>query len=203
MKTALELVGFAQRKLGCAYLYGAIGETVSAGLIDRLAGQYPKMYTETYRRKAQALIGKQAFDCVGLIKACYWDGKYNADTDLSADGMYAAATQKGSLAALPEQPGLLVWRAGHIGVYIGGGEVVEARGIDYGVVRAKLAGRNFTHWCRCPFVQYDAAAHWAKAHLDSLRKKGIIQNPEAWNDFDASVSKGMALALVDKALGKY
>jgi N-acetylmuramoyl-L-alanine amidase len=42
--------------------------------------------------------------------------------------------------------------------------------------------------------------HWAKAYLDSLTEKGIVESPEAWTDFDAPVTKGALLALVDKAL---
>lgn len=42
------------------------------------------------------------------------------------------------------------------------------------------------------------AEYWAKQHLDSLVAKGIIESPEAWRDFDAPITKGQVLALVDK-----
>ena len=61
----------------------------------------------------------------------------------------------GTIDTIPEIPGLAVWCEGHIGVYIGGGEVIEAMGTRYGVVRTILAERNFTHWLQVPGISYD------------------------------------------------
>ena len=52
-------------------------------------------------------------------------------------------------------PGLAVWCDGHIGVYVGNGEVIEARGTSSGVVKTKLAERHFTHWLQVPYINYD------------------------------------------------
>ena len=46
--------------------------------------------------------------------------------DINADQMYARAVDKGPISTIPEIPGLLVWQPGHIGIYIGGGQMVEA-----------------------------------------------------------------------------
>ena len=43
---------------------------------------------------------------------------------------------------MPETPELAVWRSGHIGVYVGNGEVIEAMGTAYGVVHTHLAERS-------------------------------------------------------------
>jgi len=40
--------------------------------------------------------------------------------------------------------------------------------------------------------------HWAQKYLESLVAKGIIETPEAWTDFEAPVTRGLVLALVDK-----
>ena len=48
--------------------------------------------------------------------------------DIGADTMYANATEKGTIDTIPEIPGLAVWHEGHIGIYIGGGKVIEAMG---------------------------------------------------------------------------
>ena len=48
-----------------------------------------------------------------------------------------------------------VWKSGHIGVYIGGGEVIEAMGTHYGVVKTQLTDRNWTAWLEIPYIQYD------------------------------------------------
>ena len=66
---------------------------------------------------------------------------------------------------MPEKPGVLVFihsaktgRMEHVGVYIGGGQVIEARGHAYGVVQTALRGRGWTHWGVCPYILYDTTA---------------------------------------------
>ena len=56
---------------------------------------------------------------------------------------------------MPDTPGLAVWKAGHIGVYIGNGEVIEAMGTKYGVVKTQLEGRGWTHWLEVPGIEYE------------------------------------------------
>ncbi len=206
MVTAAGLAAYARQQVGKAYLYGSFGQSVTDGFIAQKKTQYPAMYTAEYCAKAKRLIGKTAFDCVGLIKACYWNGTYDAKTDLSADGMYRAATKKGGLANLPEQPGVLVWRSGHIGVYVGGGEVVEARGIDYGVVRTKLTDRNFTNWCQCPYIDYPAVAGAASTAVKTPKQKlldlGVIVPGDGLDHPAQPLSQGVFLEVMARALTK-
>ena len=42
--------------------------------------------------------------------------------------------------------------------------------------------------------------HWGRNCLDTLCDKGIIQTPSSWVDFDAEVSKGLAITLLCKAI---
>lgn len=56
---------------------------------------------------------------------------------------------------MPDTPGLAVWKSGHIGVYIGSGEVIEAMGTKYGVVKTQLEGRGWTHWLEVPGIEYE------------------------------------------------
>jgi hypothetical protein len=60
----------------------------------------------------------------------------------------------GGMDSLPDMPGVAVRFSGHVGIYIGGGEVAEWRGFDYGCVITKLAGRKWTHWYMLPWVEY-------------------------------------------------
>ena len=79
----------------------------------------------------------------------------NGMPDVGADGMYYNASRKGSIETMPDTPGLAVWKSGHIGVYIGNGEVIEARDTRYGGVKTKLQGRGWTHWLEVPGIKYD------------------------------------------------
>ena len=79
----------------------------------------------------------------------------NGMPDITANEMYHSATVSGPIDTIPETPGLAVWHEGHIGVYIGNGEVVEAMGTRYGVVKTKLEGARWTHWLKIPYISYD------------------------------------------------
>ena len=58
-----------------------------------------------------------------------------AEPEELVDMILYAASEKGSIDTIPEIPGLAVWHKGHIGIYIGNGEVIEAMGSRYGVVK--------------------------------------------------------------------
>ena len=100
---------------------------------------------------------------MGLIKGYGWlnavtmEIQYGSNDmpDVGADGMYYNAGRKGSIETMPDTPGLAVWKSGHIGVYIGSGEVIEAMDTRYGVVKTKLQGRGWTHWLEVPGIKYD------------------------------------------------
>lgn len=100
-----------------------------------------------------------AFDCSGLIGACL-NANGNAGFDDTADGYRnrCVSIDKGAL-----QAGDLVFeysngKSGHVGVYIGGGKVIEARGRDYGVVETELNARNWKKYGRPDFMYTDGNA---------------------------------------------
>lgn len=48
----------------------------------------------------------------------------------------------------------MLWKDGHVGVYIGGGYVIEAMGTKYGVVKTEVEGRGWSGWCKLPYLTY-------------------------------------------------
>lgn len=146
-KTNLGLVEFAYSILGCAYLYGCNGLLVTEELIQAKARQYPNVFTPEYIVRSRKGIGKIGYDCSAVID-CY------AGVDKSANGYFNVATIKGDISTMPDRKGLLVHFDGHVGVYIGNGEVIEARGVDYGVVKTALKDRPWKRWSQCPYIEY-------------------------------------------------
>ena len=156
-KTAKGLVEYVLAQLGRPYWYGTFGQAASLELYEQKKRQYPKRYEWDYDGTAV-----KVHDCVGLIKGYLWcdspeDGTavYDPAQDLSANMMRNACKTKGEMATMPEIPGLLVFFDGHVGVYIGNGEVVEARSRKYGVYKSKLAERPWTCWGYCPYITYE------------------------------------------------
>lgn len=163
-KTNTGLVAYAKAQLGKPYWYGCFGQKSTSSLLTAKARQYPTLYTAGRIANCRKQYGVKVHDCVGLIKGYLWSDSatdltptYNAAQDKSANGMYNACRERGTLATMPDLPGVLVFMNGHVGVYIGGGYVIEARGFSSGVVKTKLAGRGWTKWGKCPYITYSKA----------------------------------------------
>lgn len=179
-KTSKGLVEYAKAQLGLPYWYGTFGNIGTEELYAAKKKQYPKYYNwkGTKYDNFPSQYGKRVHDCVGLIKGYLWSDsptakpKYNSSQDVSANGMRAVCKEKGSIASMPDVPGVLVFMNGHVGVYIGNGEVIEARGHEYGVVKTALKSRPWVWWGKCPLIDYDN---------DNDKKTVLIVNKGCWN----------------------
>lgn len=161
MKTGQGLAEYALAQLGRPYWWGCFGQRADGALYAQKKNQYPGYYTAS---DFPSQYGQKVHDCVGLIKGYLWcdspDGepKYCGAQDVAVEGLYRKCSRKGSITTLPETPGVCVFMAnmGHVGVYIGNGEVVEAMGHAYGVVRTKVAGRGWAYWGMPEWIDYGA-----------------------------------------------
>ena len=145
------------------YVWGTFGYILTPALLKEKINQYP-MGVGTYKDFITTnWLTRRTADCVGLIKSyMWWNGNnpsYTPATDVSANGMFNNATEKGTINSLPikDIPGLCLWKDGHIGVYIGDGQVIEARGTKIGVIQSPLKGAGssaWTHWLKCPYITY-------------------------------------------------
>lgn len=163
-KNNLDLVTWAIRaeQAGWGYVWGSQGELLTESRFQSLAASYPKEvggYEDWIRTH---WLGKRTADCSGLIRGYWWldaetqEIKYgsNGIPAMGADAMYQAASEKRPMSTMPEIPGLGVWHKGHIGIYIGNGEVVEAMSTRKGVVRTQLASGRWTAWLKIPYINY-------------------------------------------------
>lgn len=166
--TNIEFAEWLKSRKGDVYWYGTHYHECSESLLARKAKQYPSHYGKSRMTQYSADIknSKMCSDCVGAIKGAVWSelgrrkqvyGSHGCP-DKSADGMFAYCKEQGmdwgGMDSLPETPGIAVRYAGHVGVYIGGGRVVEWRGFKYGRVETALDGRPWTHWYALPWVEY-------------------------------------------------
>lgn len=167
-KTGEGLASYAVSQLGRPYWYGTFGQTASSALLRSKSEQYPQYYTASRLSGYKKQFGKRVHDCVGLVKGYLWsdspdsEPEYDASQDVSSEGMRALCREKGKMSDMPEIPGLLVFSDGHMGVYIGGGRVIEARGFDYGVIETKVGSRGWEEWGRCPWVSYSEESSGTK-----------------------------------------
>ena len=163
-KNNLDLAAYAIQawENGWGYVWGTYGNVLSQSLFDYKLQQYPDgvgQYADFIRAN---WLNRRTADCVGLIKGYGWlnsetlsiEYGTNGMPDYGANQMYQSANESGSMDAMPEIVGLAVWKPGHIGVYIGGGYVIEAMGTKYGVVKTEVTGRGWSGWCKIPYIDY-------------------------------------------------
>ncbi len=165
-KNNLDLVTYAIHawESGWGYVWGTYGSVLTDSLLEYKLEQYPDGVGNYEDFIRENWLGGRTTDCVGLIKGYGWLDPdtlsigygTNGMPDVGADQMYNNATVKGDISSIPDIPGLAVWHKGHKGVYIGNGEVIEAMGTKYGVVKTKLADRSFTAWLKVPYISYIA-----------------------------------------------
>ena len=164
-KNAHDLAAYAVQawESGWGYVWGTFGNVLTDSLLEYKVEQYPDGVGDHEDFIRTHWLGGRTADCIGLIKGYGW---LDADTltikygtngmpDIGANSMYHNATVTGAIDTMPEIPGLAVWMEGHIGVYIGGGEVIEASSTRRGVVKTQLAGRGWTAWLEVPYINYD------------------------------------------------
>lgn len=164
------IANYAISKLGCAYIYGGYGEKLcTPSFRKERAKAYPAQRNNIYINcpvlsgKQSACDGckwngKRAYDCAQLTRyACKYAGQ-ELVSGANSQWNKTAWDSKGTIASLPDVPGVLLYYKNsngimtHTGVYIGNGYAVEARGAKYGVVKTAVKSRSWTHWAALPGV---------------------------------------------------
>ena len=160
----------------------------SAADLARWATDQTKISTDyTASGIGKTVGGVRQFDCCGLFKCFLWhDYPKNGASwygktqpDYNCEQLIAEATIKGPMSTIPEVPGTLVYQKQHMGIYIGGGYVVECTARRWGSVGHKVLISQFknargafyrgtwTYWFQSPHLTYSAAAPVAPAAQDS------------------------------------
>lgn len=170
-KNNLDLAAYAVQawENNWGYVWGTYGNVLTESLFEYKKDQYPDGVGNHADFIEDNWLGRRTADCIGLIKGYAWLNATdmtigyakNGMPDYGADQMYQSAKDAGTLNAdygsmdtMPEITGLMLWKEGHVGVYIGGGYVIEAMGTQKGVVKTELEGRGWQGWCKLPYIDY-------------------------------------------------
>ena len=143
---------------GWGYIWGTSGQVWT----QRDQNNASREMTVKYGSK---WIGKTVADCSGLFRWAY--RQLGTDCAHGSNSIFKNyCTLKGTLKAGKRtdgqelKPGTAVFTGdaqehGHIGLYIGNGDVIEARGTQYGVVKTKITDSRWTYWGELSEVAYN------------------------------------------------
>ena len=168
-KNAHDLAAYAVQawENNWGYVWGTFGNVLTPSLLEYKVKQYPDGVGKYEDYIEEHYLGRRTADCIGLIKSYGW---FNPDTgkidygsngmpDYNANQMYHDAVnsgaEHGTIAAIPEIPGLVLWKEGHTGVYIGNGYAIEAMSTSKGVGKTKVDGRGWQAWYKLPYIDYE------------------------------------------------
>ena len=154
MNRRTDFVTWLKYHVGDMYVWGAQGEMVT-GMADVERWIKKKEVSDKNAERAINFMNKAvknplyAFDCSGLIMKFLMERGY-AKSDMSSRGLYSAC-EKIDRADL--EAGDLVFRHNgerihHVGVYVGDGMVIEAKGRDDGVVMRLIDASGTSYWNR-------------------------------------------------------
>lgn len=174
-KTAAGLVQFCQAALaaGTGYVYGTLGQICTKNLLDDRARAYPasNLAGGKMRQVGEKWLGRRVVDCSGMIKYYLMADKFGENpqytTALDTAVHISKASRQGEISTLPEVPGTLLWMPGHVGVYIGNGQVIESKGTAYGVVQTALKGRGWQKWFWIQEIDYSGKPEFVPLSLDT------------------------------------
>ena len=154
------------------YVLGGQGETYTKQLAEKWGNAKRVGKSKNYFTKdCYRWIGRRVVDCSGMIVEAI--RAYAPDYgDRTANYFYTnCCTERGGIKTLPELAGTIVWKKGHIGVYIGGGLVIEARGYKYGVVVSQLSTQRWTNWGKLEDIVYTATTKAQPVFTRELKYK--------------------------------
>ena len=169
MKDNNWLVEYCKHQIGRPYWFGTFGQIGSSSLYESKKAQYPNYYPPKKFTKDSFVkqYGKKVHDCAGLIKGALWcdsfddpTPSYKSSEDYGANKFFTNATKNGKMNSFIDLPGILVFKGTdkqktHVGVYIGNGRVIEAKGHSAGVVESSV--NDFKYWGQCNLITYSDA----------------------------------------------
>lgn len=159
--SALDLCNYAKNAVGCGYCYGSKGEVCTLARREAWAMANPSQ-KENLLGICAKWDGMRVWDCSGIFRGAWeslWQYKSGGATTIYTKW---CTGQKGAIGTLPDMPGIAVFRdvngtKEHIGLYVGDGMGVDARGSSKGVLIGTLASypSGWTHWAMLDDVDYE------------------------------------------------
>lgn len=141
--------------VGLGYIYGAQGQICSLKFRQQQAAQYPKQ-AENILGIGAKWDGRPVWECAQLTQEVAAEGGVKLVSGATSQWTKTDWAETGTIDTIPENDVVFVYKRSksnsdvmsHTGVYLGDGTVVDARGVEDGVLHESLSDYPWTHWAR-------------------------------------------------------
>ena len=136
--------------VGQGYIYGAKGQICSPVFRQQQAAQYPDQADNILTTGAK-WDGKPVWDCAQLTRAVAKAGGVSLVSGATSQWTKTMWRKTGTIETLPGNETVFMFRQAdgvmqHVGVALGDGACVHARGTEAGVVLQQVGEYPWTHW---------------------------------------------------------
>ncbi len=162
MDSTYNVKAFLIGCVGSPYVYGATGRKCTPDYRRARMAQYPK-YADSIKKYCLVLSGnsnncnnckykdKPAFDCAQLVRRAFQQADINFPSGASSQWLKGDWLEKGRVSINTKNTFCVVFRSGgspmkHVGVSLGNGYVIDARGHRAGVIKSRFENYPWTHY---------------------------------------------------------
>jgi len=156
MIPAKQVIAKARELIGCAYKWA--GDFTVPDDIVTVSNVYAWQHADPahfsalkFEQLTHGFIGKLAGDCSGLVTHCLGLPKiFSGELFDMCEDKHKFDQNKPLNEQIPQDAAIVVWREGHIGLFVGDGFVIESGSTKYGVkatfISDPITGNPWTHY---------------------------------------------------------
>ena len=144
---AQEIIDFVKSKIGYGYALGSEGDILTETKLQELKGKYGKGLFD----RTKQWLSKECYDCSSLVMKAYENVGVKLPRKANDQWLNGDWKEKGDIKDLPKDKVCILYQIGndgmkHTGIYIGNDTVIEAKGLEVGVVQTSLNDGGWTNY---------------------------------------------------------
>jgi cell wall-associated NlpC family hydrolase len=142
-----DVIDWVLSKKGSGYAFGSSGQRLTKKLYEELRRKYGKNFNNNTKK----WLYKEVYDSAGLVKKAFEQAGIKLPHGATSSWKNGDWKEKGDIKHMPSNQVCVLYRRGsdgmvHSGIYLGNGNVIEAKGSAYGVVETSLKDGHWTDY---------------------------------------------------------